>query len=411
MSRSYNNNGKLPSVRNNVNDAAMLSTSKRHQEETVDYDLTSAEISPLVVKKKQRNCTTPSMALPLIVTDFTEKLTQELNQNHQNDDDGPVNLYNIDPNIARAASATAVGAAAGFIRHAIINNNQCQSLLLSSAAKTDSTGGTLTVQPSYRRPSMTLPRQITVNTDINTISGHNHAGIMTPEDVKNDLIPVVTSYCGNYMELLESQLEVRVELEGDQLFASFKDAIMKQVYYGEYMFEMLDKEDVDLITVPFKDFYNGQKNHRKFSVNDLWSIQVYVANIRTSWRFGFRPDPESDDIRIHFPPDIIPKKDVKKMHNAQIVIDGSLAADAVEYIDITFGPLSSEQVRAHLVLPTNRIRPFWTMSEVYNELIPTEYKNGELKMVFNSITFRCDAIAGVMKSLREWKKFSSKKPK
>ena len=86
MSRLYNNNGKLPSVRNHVNDAAMLSTSKRHREETVIYDLTSAEVSPLVVKKKQRNCTTPSMALPLIVTDFTEKLTQELNQNHQNDD-------------------------------------------------------------------------------------------------------------------------------------------------------------------------------------------------------------------------------------------------------------------------------------------------------------------------------------
>ena len=215
------------------------------------------------------------MALPLIVTDFTEKLTQELNQNHQNDDDGPVNLYNIDPNIARAASATAVGAAAGFVRHAIINNNQCQSLLLSSAAKTDSTGGTLTVQPSYHRPSMTLPRQITVNTDINTISGHNHAGITTPEDVKNDLIPVVTSYCGNYMELLESQLEVRVELEGDQLFALFKDAIMKQVHYGEYMFEMLDEEDVDLITVPFKDFYNGQKITGRF-LQTIFGVYRYM---------------------------------------------------------------------------------------------------------------------------------------
>ena len=200
-------------------------------------------------------------------------------------------------------------------------------------------------------------------------------------------------------------------MDGHQLFALFKDAIMKQVHYREYMFEMLDEEDVDLITVPFKDFYNGQKNHRKVSVNDLWSIQVYVANIRTSWRFGFRPDPESDDIRIHFPPDIIPKKDVKKMHNAQIVIDGSLAADAVEYIDITFGPLSSKKVCATLVLPTNKIRPFWTMSEVYKELIPTEYKNGELKMVFNSITFWCDAIAGVMKNLREWKKITSNNPK
>ena len=54
MSRLYNNNGKLPSVRNNVNDAAMLSTSKRHREENVIYDLTSAEVSPLVVKKKTK---------------------------------------------------------------------------------------------------------------------------------------------------------------------------------------------------------------------------------------------------------------------------------------------------------------------------------------------------------------------
>ena len=146
MSRLYNNNEKLPSICTNVNNAAMLSTSKRHQEETVNYDLTSAEVSPLVVKKKQRNCITPSMTLPLIVINFTKKLTQELNQN---DDNGPVNLYNIDPNIARAASATAVGAAAGFIRHAIVNNNQCQSLLLTSAVTTDSTGGTLTVQPSF----------------------------------------------------------------------------------------------------------------------------------------------------------------------------------------------------------------------------------------------------------------------
>ena len=63
---------------------------------------------------------------------------------------------------------------------------------------------------------------------------------MTAEDVKNNLIPVVISYCGNYMELLELQREVRVELDGHQLFASFKDAIMTQVHYGEYMFEMLE---------------------------------------------------------------------------------------------------------------------------------------------------------------------------
>ena len=91
------------------------------------------------------------------------------------------------------------------------------------------------------------------------------------------------------------------------------------------------------------------------------------------------------------------------MHNAQIVINGSVAADAVEYIDTTFGPLSSEKVPATLVLPTNKIRPFWTMSKVYKELILTKYKERELKMVFNSITFWCDAIAGVMKNLREWK--------
>ena len=53
MSCLYNNNEKLPSVRNDVNNAAMLSTSKRHWEETVDYNLTSAEVSPLVVKKKE----------------------------------------------------------------------------------------------------------------------------------------------------------------------------------------------------------------------------------------------------------------------------------------------------------------------------------------------------------------------
>ena len=99
------------------------------------------------------------------------------------------------------------------------------------------------------------------------------------------------------------------------------------------------------------------------------------------------------------------------MHNAQIVINGSLAADAVEYIDISFGPQYSENVCTTLIKPTNQIRPFWTMTEVYKELIPDEYKKGELKMVFNSITFRCDAIAGVMKNLREWKKFKSNNPK
>ena len=53
MNRSYNNNEKLPSVRNNVNNAAMLSTSKRHWEETVDYNPTSAEVSPLIGKKNK----------------------------------------------------------------------------------------------------------------------------------------------------------------------------------------------------------------------------------------------------------------------------------------------------------------------------------------------------------------------
>ena len=53
MSRSYNNNEKLPSVCTNGNNAAMLSTSKRHREETVDYDPMSAEVLPLVVKKNK----------------------------------------------------------------------------------------------------------------------------------------------------------------------------------------------------------------------------------------------------------------------------------------------------------------------------------------------------------------------
>ena len=53
MSRSYNNNEKLPSVCTDVNNAAMLSTSKRHWEKTVDYDPISAEVSPLVVKKNK----------------------------------------------------------------------------------------------------------------------------------------------------------------------------------------------------------------------------------------------------------------------------------------------------------------------------------------------------------------------
>ena len=105
------------------------------------------------------------------------------------------------------------------------------------------------------------------------------------------------------------------------------------------------------------------------------------------------------------------KNDVKKMHKAQLVINGSLAADAVEYIDITFGPLSSKKVCATLVLPINKLHPFWTVSKVYKELIPTTYKEGELKMVFNSIMFQCDAITGVMKNLREWKKITSKSPK
>ena len=54
MSRLYNNNKKLPSVCTNVNHAAMLSTSKRHREGTVDYDPTLAEVAPLVGKKNQK---------------------------------------------------------------------------------------------------------------------------------------------------------------------------------------------------------------------------------------------------------------------------------------------------------------------------------------------------------------------
>jgi len=235
----------------------------------------------------------------------------------------------------------------------------------------------------------------------------------TRPSVATDLIPVVTSFCGNMVECLEDRLELRVVMtgmDGKHLRASFKDATKKTVGDG-YMFDMLLEDEVDLLTVPFQKLYNGHKNDLLFSAKDLCGIQVIIGGVQTSWRTGFDPVDENGDIQIHFPPDLVPDENVNVMHKANLRIDGELGLDAVEYIDISFGPVSSKKVREKLVLPTNRIRPFLSMREVYNEHLSTEYKDDLIKMEFHSITFRCEAISGIMKTLRQLELFKTKQGK
>ena len=110
--------------------------------------------------------------------------------------------------------------------------------------------------------------------------------------VATDLIPVVTSFCGNMVECLEDRLELRVVMtgmDGKHLRASFKDATKKTVGDG-YMFDMLLEDEVDLLTVLFQKLYNGHKNDLLFSAKDICGIQVFIGEVQTSWRIGFDPE-------------------------------------------------------------------------------------------------------------------------
>ena len=51
------------------------------------------------------------------------------------------------------------------------------------------------------------------------------------------------------------------------------------------------------------------------------------------------------------------------------------------------------------------------MREVYNKHLSTEYKDDLIKMEFHSITFRCEAISGIMKTLRQLELFKTKQGK
>ena len=212
------------------------------------------------------------------------------------------------------------------------------------------------------------------------------------------------------VECLEDRLELIVVMNGKHLRASFKDATKKTVGDG-YMFDMLLEDEVDLLTVPFQKLYKGHKNDLLFSAKDLCGIRVFIGGVQTSWRNGFDPVDENGDIQIHFPPDLVPEENVNVMHKANLRIDGEFGLDAVEYIDISFGPVLSKKVREKLVLPKNQIRPFLSMHTVYNEHLSTEYEDDLIKMEFHSITFRCEAIAGIMKTLQQLELFKTQQSK